>query len=176
MAQPLSLGFPTPSGGVPLEGGSAALDFPTGMVFAARRITPTVAQLQALAGTPIVLVAGFPDFGSKRRIIVPSFLTWEIQQNAGAITTSPNATVRYIGNATDLLPATQGGTNQTDRYNFYLTGKSGSTLAGVANVAPAIPNPPVSAGVQLVGSNMVGGAGSVHAITLYFYVVTLEVI
>lgn len=173
---PLGLGLPSIASVDQLAGGSSALSLPDGMVFGARRIQPSVAQLQALAGTPITLVAGFPAFNSKQRIIVPSFLSWEVQQNASAITTSPNARPRYNGNATDLLPATQGGTNAANTYNFYLTGKSGSTLMGTANVAPAIPNPPVSADIVLFGSNMVGGNDSVHAITIYFYVVTLEVL
>jgi hypothetical protein len=174
---PLGLGLPTPSAIDQLAGGSSAVVFPDGITFAALRILPTVAQLQALAGTPLQLIpAPSNTSAGKRRIVVPSFLSWEVQQNASAITTSPNASPRYVGDATALLPSTQGGTNQVNRYNFYLTGKSGTTQVNVANVAPAIPIPPVSSAVELTGSNMVGGADSVHAITIFFYIVTLEVL
>jgi len=163
------IGLTLPADSQPLTpggSGGGSVDFPAGVSFRGYRVSPSVAQLQALAGTPIIAIPGIA--GS---IIVPLHWTWEVQQNASAITTSPNAGLRYVGNATVIVPAIQGGTNAINTFNFYASGQGGSTQVGTANVFPAVPTPPVGSDISINGANMIGGNDSVHRITIFCFVI-----
>ena len=137
---------------IPLTGFAAV----SGNLQLVRRVL-TVAELQALAGTPITIVAGVA--GS---IHYPLFWSWEVLMAGVGAATSPNASLRWAGYAaTNLIGTIQGPINVGTPTRI----SNGAILSGFSNNSN-VERPGNGDDLQLMGTSMVGGTGSSNTITV----------
>lgn len=174
--QGLSLGTVVPAAiGEPLTFGLPGLSFPTTVSFKSSQRALTVAELQALGGTPIPILTGIAD-----SIIVPINAELQCQSRVFGMGAAPSCRLEYIGqvSATGLLSTLVGSIMAPNQYREDVGSLSGSILPiNVANVGPTFanaPNPPVGAGIEIRGANMTGGTDTTFMFRIFYMVVKVR--